>query len=661
MKRLWFVAAWLLLPLLGAAQGVTPPETRPDQVAPDQAAPAVSQTPPKAATDDATETDETPAAADTAAKQPSAMLAEAPATSDSAASAFSLEIVADDEIKTLLERHLELQRYRAIDDLSDNELTRLLDLARLEAQKLIATLGYFSPRIDIERQGSLADATPRKVLIRVGAGEPVQVTQVAIHFAGQLASDPQAEAQRQLIEASWLLPAGNRFTQARWSAAKQQALRQLTGERFPTGSIAESLADVDPVSRQARLDITLESGPAYRLGGITSTGLQRYDATLVRRLARLAPGSDYKLTALVAAQQRLVDSGFFSSVFVRIDPQSDPQAASVLVTVREAKLQKVTLGVGASTDSGARFSIEHLHNLVPGLGWRALSKIAIDRQTQTIGSELTAPPNEDGWRWSTSVQLQNEVNNGINLGSQRWRAGASQAGERIDRSYYLQYDRADSAASDTTAASIAESVSLNYAFTLRQFNTMPFPSDGWALGLELGGGSSLGTAPTPFGRVLTRWQSFWPLGRSRSNAPPDLRAGRLALRAQVGAVIAKDGISLPSTELFLAGGANSVRGYGLRGIGINLANGQVSAGRYLALGSVEWQRPIINKGLLTDWEGALFVDAGSVADKPADLHAQVGVGAGLRWKTPVGPLQIDLAYGVAVQKWRLHLNVGFVF
>ena len=64
---------------------------------------------------------------------------------------------------------------------------------------------------------------------------------------------------------------------------------------------------------------------------------------------------------------------------------------------------------------------------------------------------------------------------------------------------------------------------------------------------------------------------------------------------------------------------------------------------------------------MTDWEGALFVDAGSVADKPADLHAKVGVGAGVRWKTPVGPLQIDLAYGVAVQKWRLHLNVGFVF
>lgn len=55
------------------------------------------------------------------------------------------------------------------------------------------------------------------------------------------------------------------------------------------------------------------------------------------------------------------------------------------------------------------------------------------------------------------------------------------------------------------------------------------------------------------------------------------------------------------------------------------------------------------------------MDAGAVADKPSDLQAKVGLGAGVRWKSPVGPLQIDLAYGVAVQQFRLHLSVGFTF
>lgn len=622
----------LLAPLLVAAQSLPNPDTA-------EAAPTVQTT--TAPTDTAANSGE-------------------PADGSSATPAFSLNVSAPDDIKTLLERHLELQRYRGLSDLSDDELDRLLDMARLDTQNLLATQGYFAPLITITRSSSQTTGG-RVVQILVVPGEPVRVSQVQVHFAGPIATDPQDAAQRALIEASWELPAGNRFTQAGWSAAKQQALNQLTSQRYPTGTLSLSQADVDPQTHSATLEITLDSGPAYRLGALVLTGLKRFDADLVRRLARITPGSDYNLKELMAAQQRLATSGYFNTAFVRIDTASDPQAAQVLVTLNESRLQKLTLGVGVSSDSGARLSAEHLHQMVPGLGWRALSKLSLDRDTQSIGTELTAPPNEDGWRLNTSVLVQNERNGSTELGSQRWRVGPSQTGERIDRSYYLEYNRADSVSTDDTPASLAESVSVNYAFTLRQFDTLPFPTSGWALGLEVGGGTTLGREHVPFSRVLTRWQAFWPLTKRADSGTPDLRAGRLALRAQLGAVVIKDGTSLPSNLLFLAGGANSVRGYALRSLGITQSDGTVTAGRYLSSGTVEWQRPITVNGRLTDWEGALFVDAGSVADKPADLHAKVGVGGGVRWKTPVGPLQIDLAYGVAVQKWRLHLNVGFVF
>jgi translocation and assembly module TamA len=58
---------------------------------------------------------------------------------------------------------------------------------------------------------------------------------------------------------------------------------------------------------------------------------------------------------------------------------------------------------------------------------------------------------------------------------------------------------------------------------------------------------------------------------------------------------------------------------------------------------------------------ALFVDAGSVANQAADLRPHIGLGSGLRWKSPIGPLQIDLAYGRSTRKLRLHLNLGFNF
>ena len=63
----------------------------------------------------------------------------------------------------------------------------------------------------------------------------------------------------------------------------------------------------------------------------------------------------------------------------------------------------------------------------------------------------------------------------------------------------------------------------------------------------------------------------------------------------------------------------------------------------------------------TDVESVTFVDAGAVADKPGLLKAKVGLGAGVRWRSPVGPVQADVAYGVDIKKFRLHLRLGFTF
>ena len=590
------------------------------------------------------------------AQDPPASAAKAPTRA-----AFDLEIDAPDEIKGLLGRHLELLRYRELTDLSDGELARLLNAAEKNTRELIATLGYFSPEIRIQ-SATAGATTARQVSLHVHPGEATTVSEVQIKFSGPIATDAASLAQRQLIQERWSLRPGRRFTQDAWDTAKRQALQQLTTLRYATGRIEASLADIDPVTRKARLAVTLDSGPAYRLGALAVSGTRHYGAELVRRLARLDPGAEYDLAQLVQAQQRLSDSGYFDSAIVSLDASAEASAAPVRVQVREAPLQKLVLGVGASTDSGARLSAQHTHHKAPGIGWRAVSNLLLDRDTQSIGSELTAPPDDDNWRWVTSALLQRQQSGSFDLSSQRLRAGRSQTDWRIDRNYYLQYDRAQTVTPDASTKTVVDSLSANYAFTLRNFDSMPYPSRGWGLGAEVGGGSTLGGQQyDPYGRVLLRWLGYYPLGGSADPSGAGSRGGRLALRAQVGAVIAKDGVVLPSTQLFLAGGDNSVRGYSHNAIGVALASGQTTVGRYLTTGSLEWQRPITFDGRPTDWESTLFVDAGAVANQVSDLRLQVGVGAGVRLKSPVGPLQIDVAYGVDVKRLRLHLSVGFVF
>ena len=578
--------------------------------------------------------------------------------------AFDIEIQAPPEIKDYLQRHLELQRYRELGDLDASELERLLTSAQSNVKELLGTLGYFSPEIAIAvRDTPQNPKAARRVDISVQPGEAVKISEVRIDFVGAIAEGDVAQDQRRTIESNWPLRTGMPFTQAEWNAAKNQSLRRLTVRRYPVGQILASRADIDPDANTAALSVTLDSGPAYRLGDVKVSGMQRFDAELVTRLARLQPGADYDQGQLLEAQQRLSDSGFFDSVYVSLDTTAgSPSQAPILIQLREAKLQKIVLGVGASTDSGPRLSMEHTHNQVPGIGWRAVSKLSLDRATRSAGSELTSPPDESGWRWVTSALVQSQMLGSFDVTSQRLRLGRTKGGERIDRNFYFQYDRARVfGSSGPNASGDADALSANYALTQRNFDSLPFPSSGYGLGAELGGGVTLGSNRQPYLRTQVRWLGLISLAGPGSGVRTTLRAGRVALRAEGGAVLTRNGAELPNTQLFLTGGDNNVRGYAYRSIGNKLQSGATAAGRYLAAGSVEWQRPIVVNNKVTEWESTVFIDAGAVADKPGDLRAKVGVGVGARWKSPVGPLQIDVAYGVAVKKLRLHLSVGFNF
>ena len=244
---------------------------------------------------------------------------------------------------------------------------------------------------------------------------------------------------------------------------------------------------------------------------------------------------------------------------------------------------------------------------------------------------------------------------------QSLRVGRTRSTEPLDNEYFLQYDRADAATSDASAQAVVEALSANYAFTVRRFDHPLFPNNGWGLGLAVGAGTTVGAQSNPYSRLLARWLSYIPLGDSSGVAGTSSSSGRIALRAQAGAIVAEPSAELPSTQLFFIGGDNSVRGYGYRDLGVPLPDGQITGGRTMALGSVEWQRPIRMAGRPSDWESTLFIDAGAVANNASELRPRVGVGVGARWKSPVGPLQIDVAYGIDVQRLRLHMNVGFNF
>lgn len=584
----------------------------------------------------------------------------ASASNGSGREAFTVDVRAPDTVRDVLVHNLEIQRYRQLDDLGPVEISRLMVAAEGNARELLNTMGYFTPTLTLELRETPEGKAPREVRITVVPGELTHVSDVRIDFTGPIAETPESGARREAIRADWPLRQGQPFSQQAWDNAKAGALRSLTARRYPTGSITASRAEIDADRGEARLSATYASGPAYRFGPLVVRGYERYDPDAIRRIARVPSGSDYDQQQLLDAQQRLASSGFFDSVFLTLDThETDPLAAPVIAQVREAPLQRVVLGAGITTDSGARFSADHIHNQMPLLGWRAVSRLSVDRDTQSLGTEWSAVPRDSGWRTFGSAQLKSEVSGSYTVDSGRLRGGESKGTDHIDRSLFMQYDYAQN--HGFNAPPSASAFSLNWNWTGRYFDNASAPTRGQGIALELGAGYTLTGERAPFTRTYARWVGFVPAGRVQNADRTQSRDARIQLRAELGALVAKDSAQIPSTLAFLTGGDTTVRGYSFRSIGTVRPGGSIIAGRYMGVASVEWQRPFVYDGRFTDWESTVFVDAGAVADKVGDLQPKVGVGVGARWKSPIGPVSIDLAYGVDVKDFRLHFRFGFTF
>jgi len=100
-------------------------------------------------------------------------------------------------------------------------------------------------------------------------------------------------------------------------------------------------------------------------------------------------------------------------------------------------------------------------------------------------------------------------------------------------------------------------------------------------------------------------------------------------------------------------GDQSVRGYGFRTLSPRNEEGDGVGGRFLVAGSAEYQYP-----LSENWRLATFVDEGNAFDDMGD-PLKTGVGLGIRWISPVGPIRLDIARALdSPENFRLHFSMG---
>ncbi len=582
---------------------------------------------------------------------------------------YRLDIEAPSELRALLETYLDLSRFQNVpqsEDITPAEIDRLVAAAPAQARGLLETEGYFNPevtvtRAEVTRAGD--DAAPQALpllRVRVRPGPRATIDHFAFSAKGPLqeaadAGSLDAKVLLAQVRNGWRLPPGMPFQQSQWSGAKNNALSKLRADGYPAATLGNTTARVDAQTNSVQLDVAADSGVLYRLGPVRINGLQRYGENSVQKLSLLTPGAPYRESQLIDFQERLQKSGLFEGASVALD--TDPataQAAPVVVQVRELPLQQATFGVGYSANTGPRVSVEHTHRQPFGWEWIAKNKLELGPRLQSWSGELTSYPLEGLYR--NLIAASAERLEAVDEVRKSWRAriGRTQDTPQVERLYYLEatQSRLDTTSNTGTTTVSNRAVTGNYHWIYRDVDSVLLPTDGYTVSAEAAGGyavSGIGDeASGPFGRLYGRYTHYRPLGG----------AWFATARLEGGAILGNRRVGVPDTLLFRAGGDDSVRGYEFRSLGPTVS-GALLSGRVLMTGSAEIAHPISAR-FPSLW-GAAFVDAGNAADRWQKLDPVLGYGIGLRWRSPVGPLRLDLAYGDETRKVRLHLSVGIAF
>jgi translocation and assembly module TamA len=566
------------------------------------------------------------------------------------AAAYTVRFAAPAELAVLLQTHTDLARFSTQDDVSAQEISRLISEAPSQMRDFLATEGYFNPQFSFE-QRSTAQGVP-EVRVTVQEGPRTTVAAVALSFDGPLTSVHNAPALQAKLRRDWTLAEGEPFRQAAWDNAKNALLTALWADRFPLARIVDSAADIDADNNQARVRVTVTSGPEFAFGGAEISGLQRVPDNAVRNLLTINPGDPYSQRALLDAQDKLRASGLFDSVAVDVD--TDPRTASaapIRIRLRERQFQRIVTGIGLTANTGARASVEYSHLQPFGLRWQSKATLSIAQAERRAGLELTSYPLAGLYRNLAAAEVTQSDIESLQLNTQRLRVGRTQDGERIERLYYLEVERAASTTEGLTNLT-ASALTANYQWVWRDVDSVVFPTQGLAVSAQAGVGTRFGGAfaGRPFSRVLARVNAYQPLGRRW------FTQGRI----EFGQVFADEAAGIPQSLLFRAGGDDSVRGYDYQSLGV-VSSGAVIGGRVVYSASAEISTPISIDMLGPGWFAALFADVGDAADSRTALKRNMGYGIGARWRSPVGPLRIDVAYAERLKQFKLHVSIGIVF
>jgi translocation and assembly module TamA len=524
-------------------------------------------------------------------------------------------------------------------EISPSQVVRLYERADEQIRLALEPFGYYHATVSgaLERP----DQQTYRAVFKVERGEPVIVRDVSIEVGPEAM---QVEAVRQAVE-RFEPKVGDRLDHRLYERSKREVETALAAAGFLRPEAVRHRVEVVRASNTAEVDLAWNPQERFRFGPVRFSGDVPFPDSFLERYTPWKEGEFYSLEKLLELQQRLSTADYFSSVSVTPDLENARDGTvpiDVMLIRDERTVYTAEVYVSTDTGPGGRLGIER--RWINDRGHKLKGEIEYSPRLKEASAQYIIPkPGERNRMFTFGAAYRDEETDTST--SRMLRLAATEVTDRwkgFTRTLGLQYLNGD-----FEIAEEQRHTSLLYAEGLlvrKKADDLYFPLSGYSLlyGLRLAAESVL--SDTSLVQARAEGKQLKQLGEN----------GRLIVRASLGAMWVEDFDALPPELRFFAGGDRSIRGFDYQQLGEQNELGRVIGGEYLAVASAEYEHYF-----LESWGLAAFVDAGDAFTD--ELETNVGAGLGLRWKSPVGMVRLDIARPVVTDfdhSWRIHLVIG---
>lgn len=528
-----------------------------------------------------------------------------------------------------------------IGSVADRDEPALQQMRRtVEAQALSASeaLGYYQAQVDTE-----VTAGQKPTLhVRVKPGTPVHLRDVLIVVQGPASALPEFK-----VPDSYALVPGAVLNHGHYEDAKRLIQTQASRFGFFDGHFEQQQLRVDPEVGVADIALQYQSGPRYQFGDVRYSGDSIIDPGLLQRLVPFHAGAPYNADLVAQLNRDLQTSGYFQGVAVDASPQkAQGQVVPVNVALTARAPRTLGLGGGFSTDVGPRLRANWTRHWVNPQGHSYGAEAELSAPRQNVGLWYDVPlasPLTDKLRYAAGYQYEeiadtDSLSKLLTVGPE-WHTQLDSGWQRV---ISLKWQREQYRLGDDTGLSNLVMPGISYSY-LHSDNKVD-PSHGYRLEFDaqVAKEGMLSDANLLHGNV--QWRGLTTVFEKH----------RFLGRLQVGGSATNGYKAIPPSLRFFAGGDQTVRGYDYQSLSPENSDGDKIGGRYMVAGTAEYQYSVAPK-----WRLAAFIDQGNSFNSLDLPSLKTGVGVGVRWVSPVGPIRVDIAQGLDDDGGvHLHFSMG---